>query len=236
MSEILEFDFSKSLAVELLTAKTDRDRQKLIGPSQIPDPCEKHLASSLLGAEEAPQRYWLGAVIGTAIHGLLEDRMAKADGAEDYLIEQKVFINTLEGYGDIYGKADLVIPRKHLLIDWKTTSRKKIRELQNYLHGVGRATDAHSEYTIRKYYGQVQLYMYGLNKAGIQIDNAQLCFISRDGTSENDIWSHTFEYSEEFALQMWGRLERVWRELQTGKKPSDFASDPECFGCKLEEM
>lgn len=226
-------EYSKDLAVSLLTAKTERDHQKLIGPSQIPDPCARHVASALLGSEPAPQKYWLGAVIGTAIHGLLEQRM---EGREEFIVEKKVFINTLEGYGDIHGKADLVIPEKKLLIDWKTTSRKKIRELQNFVHQVGRATDAHSEYTIRKYYGQVQLYMYGLNKAGIPIENAELCFVSRDGTSENDIWSFPIEYSEEFAVKVWDRLESIWVRLQNGEAPSQFDSDPECFSCKMEEL
>lgn len=226
-------EYSKELAVALLTAKTERDGQKLIGPSQIPDPCERHVATALLGAEPAPQKYWLGAVIGTAVHGLLENRMV---GRDDFIIEQKVFINTLEGYGDIHGKADLVIPSEKLLIDWKTTTRKKIRELQNFVHGIARATDPHSQYTVRKYYGQVQLYMYGLNKAGIAIDKAELCFVSRDGTSENDIWSLPVEYSEEFALKVWDRLANIWSRLQAGETPTDFNTDPECFSCKMEEI
>ena len=92
-------------------------------------------ASDQQANEDNP--YWLGARIGTAIHSLIEENIEKQkslpkeaykftalDGA---LVEQKIVIGELEGYGIVRSKPDLVLTKHNHLIDWKTTTKAKAK-------------------------------------------------------------------------------------------------------------
>lgn len=223
----------KDLTLDLFLQESDRDKQRKVGASQISDPCTKHLAHGLMATPRLSQKYWLGGKIGTAIHGFIERAIADSgnvllDGA---LVEQKIRLGVLDGYGSISSKPDLVLVRSHHLIDWKTTTRTKIKKLQNFIDGVKQDKD--SEYTLRKYVGQAQLYAWGLNQAGTKIDKVTLVFINRDGTNENDITTFSVDYDEEFAVGLWTRLENLWNELQEGAHPESYAPTDGCYMCAV---
>ena len=224
----------RKLAIDLLTQQTDRDKQRKVGASQISDPCSKHLAAALVSEPEGTSKYWLGAKLGTATHLLLEGYVESSDFPEvsDAVIEEKITLGELPDYGTISSKPDLVLPSQKHLIDWKTSTRAKSNKLQSYIDNPS-AGNAEAEYTMRKYMAQTQLYAWGVNNAGTPIENISLVFINRDGSSERDVWSHTFEYNQEFAVSLWTRLERIWAELEAGKSPGEFAGDPSCFKCKV---
>lgn len=227
----------KELALKLLTMESDRDRQKKVGASQISDPCTYHLATALKNEEEQRSKYWLGAKIGTAVHMLLEDAIEKADTSvipqlEGAVVEQKIVLGELQDYGIVSSKPDLAMPAENHLIDWKTSTRKKSAKLQKYLDGIN-PNDSESEYTMMRYMAQGQLYAWGMNKAGSNIENISLVFINRDGTMESDVWPHTFEYDEGLASALWSRLESLWAALQLGAQFEDFDRHPECFRCKI---
>lgn len=217
---------------------SERDAQKKIGASDFSDPCAYHLAKKLLGEKEGPSKYWLGAKIGTSIHSLLEDAISKADleelpelkGAE---VEKKIYLGTLDGYGDINSKPDFAMIKEKHLVDWKTSTRPKVKKMQSVLFD--EKNDPATNYTIQKYYTQLQIYAWGLNKAGIEIDGCSLVFVNRDGTSDSDIWSYTFEYSEEYAQGAWDRLETIWAGLQADPTPEQFSRHAECFKCKVSD-
>ena len=229
---------AKDLALRLLTQKSDRDRQKTVGASQIGDPCTYHLAEAMLPRteEERESKYWLGAKVGTAVHYLLESMIEDADleqfpelsGAK---VEEKIHLGTIDGYGEINSKPDLVLVEENHLIDWKTTSRAKSKKLQFAFDYPDRA-DQDSLYTVQKYTAQSQLYAWGLNRSGIKIDNISLVFINRDGTQSNDVWSTTFEYSEDYAVAVWERFENIWTLLQDYANIEDMSRHPSCFRCK----
>jgi CRISPR/Cas system-associated exonuclease Cas4 (RecB family) len=223
----------KEMTVGLFLQESERDKQHKVGASQISDPCTRHLAHALVRTEQEVQKYWMGGKIGTAIHGFIERAIADSgdvllDGA---IVEQKIRLGVLDGYGTISSKPDLVLPGSQHLIDWKTTSRTKIKKLQNFVAGLKH--DSASEYTLRKYIGQAQLYAWGLNQGGTKIDKVTLVFINRDGTYENDIWTFSVDYDEEFALQLWNRLETLWSELQDGAHPESYAPHPDCYKCSI---
>jgi hypothetical protein len=167
----------------------------------------------------------------------LEDAIDRADllhfpeltGA---LVEQKIYLGELEGYGSINSKPDLVLIEHNHLVDWKTSTRDKSRKLQKILDDPT-GKDTGSAYTIKKYMAQAQLYAWGLNNSGTKIDNLSLVFINRDGTTEADIWSHTFEYSEEFANSIWNRLVSLWSQLEAGVDIETFDRDADCFKCRV---
>jgi hypothetical protein len=117
------------------------------------------------------------------------------------------------------------------LIDWKTSSRTKIKKLQNLVAGL--KEDAEAENTLKKYIGQVQLYAWGLNNSGTPIEKASLVFINRDGTYENDIWIYSVDYDESIALALWDRVNYLWKELEGGLHPDTIAPHPLCFKCNV---
>lgn len=224
----------RDLTVALLTQSTERDKQRKVGASQISDPCTYHLARALITAGEAPIKYWLGGKIGTAVHMLLEDTIAKTDlpDVHDAIVEKKIYLGELKDYGTISSKPDLVLPSKKHLIDWKTSSRDKMRKMQRYIDDPenGKADVA---YTLQKYVAQVQLYAWGLNREGTEIETCSLVFINRDGTTENDIWTYTFDYSEELAVQLWDRLVNLWDAIRAGVDLENLDRNEHCFKCAI---
>lgn len=226
------------ITLSLMKQSSDRDTQKKIGASDFSDPCAHHLAKKLLGVPEAPSKYWLGAKIGTAIHTLLEDAITKVDLAEipeltGAVVENKIFLGELEGYGTINSKPDLAMVEANHLVDWKSSMRAKTKKMQQVLFG--EKQDADVSYTMKKYYTQAQSYALGLNNSGVQIDSCSLVFVNRDGTSDADIWSWTFPYDEAYAKSAWERLEAIWSGLSVNPDPDQFDRDPSCFKCKVSD-
>jgi len=227
----------KELTVGLFKIESERDQQRKVGASNISDPCTYHLAKTLVNSPEAPSKYWLGAKIGTATHMFIEDAITKADlkampllaGA---VVEQKITLGELPGYGIINSKPDLALVNSRHVIDWKTSTREKMRKLQRVIDNPD-STDTKTKYTLQKYMAQIQLYAWGLNQGGTPVDGCSLVFINRDGTSEPDIWTHTFAYSEEFAVAIWSRLERIWSQIQEGKNIEDIPRHDDCFKCQM---
>lgn len=223
----------KDLTIGLFKQKSDRDKQHKVGASNISDPCTRHLAHALVGTPEQEIKYYMGGKIGTAIHSFLEHSIDNSDDNifSDALVERKITLGEIDGYGVVSSKPDLVLPSVHHLIDWKTSSRAKVKKLQNVVDGLKQ--DPESEYTLQKYIGQTQLYAWGLNNEGIKIDKATLVFINRDGTYDNDIWTYSVEYSEEFALALWDRVKNLWAALQDGSHPNDYPETKYCFKCAV---
>lgn len=227
----------KSLAISLLNTRTERDEQKKVGASQISNPCTKHLALALAGYQEEPSKYWLGGKVGTAVHAALEEGIAKSGYEGDLqgaVVEQKIILGEIDGYGTVSSKPDLVLPRIKHLVDWKTSTRAKTKKIQQWVDGVKQ--DASTTYTMQKYIGQTQLYAWGLNNSGIEVENISLVFINRDGTSDSDVLEYTFEYDESIAVALWQRLVVLWEELQNGVHPESYAGHPECFNCSVNGL
>jgi hypothetical protein len=223
----------KELTIGLFLQESERDKQRKVGASQISDPCTRHLAHALVRTEQAPQKYWMGAKIGTAIHAFIESAIGKSSDIRfnNSLVERRIELGDVPGYGSISSSPDLVLADSRLLVDWKTTSRAKIKKIQNHVDGIKQ--DAASEYTIRKYLGQANLYAWGLNKSGIEIDDIALVFINRDGTYENDIYVLPVPYDEEFAVGLWDRLVSIWQGLEAGAHPNEYEAHPECYKCSI---
>lgn len=226
----------KELALSLFKQSSARDSQKLVGASDFSDPCEYHLASKLMGEEQPEFKYWMGAKLGTATHEFLEKRIPLSDFEmfpefEGAKIEETIRLGKLEGYGEIKSKPDLLLTNGKHIIDWKTSNRKKSKKLQEAIFE-GK-DDPEAQYTLKRYYAQIQIYAWGLNLKGLPVDGCSLVFINRDGTYDPDVWTWTFDYNEEFALDIWHRLERIWKEIQDGKELDQFPREEYCFNCKV---
>ena len=230
----------RDMALGLFKQESARDQQKKVGASDFSDPCEYHLAKKLLGQPSGEFKYFLGAKIGTATHEFLESRIGTTDLDEfpefkSAVIEETIILGELEGYGTVKSKPDLVLVEGKHLVDWKTSKRDKSKQLQAVVDGIAKDTKAAAEalYSVKKYYAQAQIYAWGLNKSGTEIDACSLVFINRDGSYDPDIWTYTFPYDEAFAQSMWDRLVRLWDEVSSGRNLEDFERDPMCFNCKV---
>lgn len=219
----------KRLVIDLLKTPSQRDKQKKVGASQISNPCDYCLGNALNGGPSTPNRWWLGARIGTAIHAALEAEEEKHidrprsyhfDALEAAMIEQKITLGVIQGYGVISSKPDLAIVKTQHLLDYKTTTKEKLKKYK--LFGVPVA-----------YLYQTQMYAWGLNKQGTKIDRISLVFICRDGSTDDDIWVYSVDYDESAAVKAWERLEKIWAFLEEGGKVDQLASHQDCFTCSL---
>lgn len=230
-----------NLAIRLLKLETERDKQRKVGASQISDPCSYHLAKALIGAPETPSKYWLGAKIGTAVHMLIEDSISKADlvnfpELEGCIVEKKINLGELPGYGLVNSKPDFMVVKHDHLIDWKTSSRDKMKKMQKVLLAIENGEpvkDSGTYYTLQKYMAQTMLYAMGMIADGYKVDGISLAFINRDGTTEGDVWIHTFEYDENFAKAVWTRLEKLWARIQDGLDIETLERNGDCFKCSM---
>lgn len=239
---------AKTLAEKLMSQLTDRDRQVKIGPSSIGDPCDKCVADILKASKDPsataspPGKYWLGAKNGTAIHAYLENLVIDLNErmGEVFLVpEQKITIGELKGYGLIKGTGDgILVPGNsywpvdvYTVVDYKTTTRDKLVWLQQAFNHEPepdeRAALANARYKVQTYYGQTQLYAWGLRQGGVPVEAIQIEFICRDGKTSDDFWSVSFAYEEAYVKQVWKRLENIWKNLD--KKV--WKSHPLCYSC-----
>jgi len=220
----------KRLILDLLRTKKKRDKQRKIGASGIGDPCLYCLAHALLGTQQRPSKYWLGAKIGDAIHALLEKEVLKhiltpqsyhfkvLQGA---LPEQTVYIGTIPGYGDVYSTPDLFITSEGHLVDYKTSKRAKVEGYR-----LGNPLPA-------RYIYQIQLYARALVALGHKVEKLSFVFINRDGTGDSDVVIISLDYDQTLADEAWDRVVSAWQWLEAGGDPETLPSDPDCFVCNV---
>lgn len=185
----------ENVLVKALTTYNDtreRSLQKEIGVSQIGG-CRTQVWLQLVGTEKTNNTLKLPALMGTAIHKMIEEALTKENAWEDYLIEQEFSYDGLKGHIDLY------IPSIGAVVDWKTTKLKNL-----------------DYFPSKQQRWQVHLYGYLLSKNGHAPKTVTLVGIPRDG-DERNIKTHTEAYSEEIALEAWSWLQDV---MNASEKPA----------------
>ena len=226
----------RSVVLEMLKRPTARDKQKLIGPSSLGNPCDYCLAEELINGaleddvEPDERPYWLGAVLGTATHMLLESRVPPGCNAET-----RVTIGEIPGYGVVSGSTDLMRINAHQVVDYKTTTREKLKNLKLAFETKSSPYDPdpllRARFTHKKYMGQIMSYGLGWELDGNQVDTVGFAFICRDGLTDNDVWCKELAYDRAYAEQVWARVNGVWQALQNGRKLESFLSKTACYAC-----
>jgi len=254
----------RHLAIDLLTAPTERDRQTRIGASNLGNQCDYCLAAAFKGVSRGTpmtDRAWLGRTIGTAMSLLFEQRAA---GRDDLLPEHHVWFAEIAGYGKVGGSIDLLIPGERSLIDWKGTTRQKLLvlidfiQIQRGLKPLYGRTHAEVKLSERKYaeemekmrfkvdgyYAQQQLYM----RSGVA-DRASLFFYTRGGTGwwdnpgldhyetegkVHDTFVLSFDYDADYADALVARGQRIWDRLSEGADLEEFDRHEMCFPCSID--
>jgi hypothetical protein len=145
-------------------ATSSRSLQASIGASEIGNPCDRRKAYRSVVAPPVnfpdPQR----ALIGTGLHEALSAIFVRLDGGTHrYLVESQLT------YRGIPGTADLFDRRRGVVIDWKSSTKAKIRQI--------RADGPQQQYVV-----QAQFYGAALAATGEHVREVALAFVPLDGT------------------------------------------------------
>jgi len=156
----------------------DRSQQTQLGASSVGG-CRRQAWSILNGIPKSNHdTEHLAAIIGTSLHATIAGAMEAADPfGNEFLIEQAFETEHLKGHCDLFIKSTGTV------IDWKTTTKKKLAEFPNDQQRM-----------------QVQLYGYLIEEAGHMVAEVALVAIPRDGQTK-DIKVHSEPYSREMAQQ-----------------------------------
>lgn len=180
-------NFSTSLMLERsLEAYNDarpRTQQEKLGPSSIHS-CRRQVWHQLNNTFKTNLNInFLPALMGTAIHALIEEAIKYEDVfGDDFLKEIEVEYEGLPAHVDLYIKSQKTV------VDWKTSTKKSM-------------TSKRFPWPSVQYQYQVHVYGYLLKHAlGYEVEWVKLVGVARDG-GLNDIMEWTQAYDEEVALQ-----------------------------------
>lgn len=205
-----------------ITKPSDRDKQRRVGPSDLSNSCDVCVAEAFRASFEprddnqSSRGFSLKAWSGTAVHAKLERDMPLTDS--EAMCEERVYVHTIPGYGDISGTIDLYLPYLGTWVDYKTTDMSKLRTFRLDKQ----VPSAHQR--------QTMMYGYGLRQAGRKADYASLVYIPRDSNRLDDIWTVVADYHESIALESLERAERIWKMVEADDT-SELSPDPNCFPC-----
>lgn len=235
------------MAVQVFAQRTERDKQVKIGASNMSNPCNKCLAEDMLGIQRDPSWAWMGAVIGTAIHGMAEERLTNDEELRELFhqphTERKLVLGTVKGYGEVRSTTDLYVPDLSICWDWKTTTREKLAKIDKV---IAQDLDIDPElystrvyedlmgyvFTVKKYLNQLHAYAMGCEKAGLPVKSLAIAFVCRDARSQEDIKVYEFGYDPDHAKKVWERVEILWEMLQDGYTPNNFDGHQYCWYCQ----
>lgn len=180
-------------------ANRPRSKQTELGVSSLGS-CRRAVWHKLRGDVGLNSTLKLPAIVGTAIHSMIENALTEYGQDLDVEIEKSVKVDGLPK-----GTIDLWIPSIGAVVDWKTTTKKNIPYFPS-----------------KHQLWQVQTYGYLLAQLGHTVRTVSLVAIPRDG-DERDIVVRTFPYDENIALNAiyWLKeVEQYGDEMPEPEKPA----------------
>lgn len=222
--------FSRADVLSIMKRPTDRDQQVKVGASNISNMCTRCLAEDMSAAGgDNPQKYWMGAWHGTAMHERLEELVPYWNS--DAIPESRVIIGEIEGYGPVKSTSDLYIDGS--VVDWKSTTRAKVTfnmralETEPDKYEVTKVTEA--RHKVQGYVNQLMLYGLGQENAGREVKEIVIVFIARDGLTDDDVHVYSEPYNRQRALDLMSRAQNIWDWLQEGNDPTELEHQRWCF-------
>ena len=230
----------------LWTEQSERDKQRLVGASNLSNECTKCLAEemALMLVSQADMwdrpesKYVMGAKIGTAVHLWLEEEVKRRDWG---VPETRVIVGEIKGYGVIKSTSDLYVPSEKAIVDHKTTTREKLDVIRTLIR-LGRLDDipeiemdVHraARKKVKRYLVQGNMYGKGAEDRGDVVETVALNFIPRDAKVIDDMYVLEVEYSRDIAERALARGQKIWDALVGGKSWDSFKSDPDCYNCNV---
>jgi hypothetical protein len=205
--------------VQQISAPKARDKQVLIGPSSIGDPCAycvgQLMAASLPHHRRKPERWALAPWLGTAVHYWLEHHVELGEGWHS---ELDVPVAEIDGYGMITGHIDGYSEVAETVVDYKIVGDNTLKKLRQY--GLG-----------PQYHYQRNLYGMGVAYAGLPVKYVMNLYIPRNGTGARDIVAEVDHYDAAAAQEALDRAEVIWNDWVLTGKFEELASDEDCYDC-----
>ena len=232
-------------ALEIVGAPTDRDRQRHVGPSEIGEVCERCLADKIRGTYEDKRAGTpLAPLLGTAFHLLAQGRLSNSPEGRAglILVEKRVDVAQIDGYGPIRGTVDLFDIERREVIDWKVLSKSRMAGISAVVHNrldgsVLMDRDKPIWETAWKYYAQMMLYAYALERDGYEVERASLLMIPRDASTDvlpGCARVLVFQYRRAVAEAVLGRFSELVARVRSeeGVSSGAYESSPGCYRCK----
>lgn len=170
----------------LLRDRSERSKQKAIGPSEIGG-CRRKVWHRIEGTPITnPDTFTLASSMGTWIHAGIESKLA---GDERYLLETRLERDGIRGHIDCFDT------QRNMVIDWKSIK----------LSGI-------PYFPKREQRWQVQIYGWLMSQER-QVDAVCLVGLPRDGT-DAEIVTHVEPYSEKVVEQALEWLRDVQQRTQ----------------------
>jgi len=217
--------FASTLVLATITRSSERDNQRLPGPSDLANPCDLCVARRIAAScgidfPQAPSNFSLKAWVGTSAHQKLERRIPEIYPHARQ--EITVIIAEIPGLGIIKGHIDMDLPEWLAMCDFKTTDLKKLAIIQ-------------ADSVPQSHFGQTMLYMYGLHHSGAPRSYATLAYIPPDSYKKSDIWVASCSYREDVAVGLLNRTRDLFDRLRTGDVEG-INSDRDCFVCHVQPL
>lgn len=222
----------RDLTYLTITKQSARDKQKSLGPSDLADPCDVCVARKIatvcgFPTTPVPRTFSHKAWIGTAIHQKLErdlplvyPRGSKED--PNFYQEVRATIGEVSGLGTVRGHLDLLLPKRGLVVDYKTADLARINKYKE--KGV---PAAHA--------GQTMLYLRGVRNAGRVARMAALVYIPRDSNDLSDIWIATCSYQDPMATGLLNRAQNLV-EVVRSNQADKLVSAEDCWPCNVQPL
>lgn len=167
-----------------------RNVQGELGPSDAGQRCDRRLAYKLARTPRTNFRDPLRSLVGVGVHGELATIFARLGHRTGrWLIEHPVEYRGIAGTCDLYDRYDGTV------IDFKTTTLKKLAEVKR------QGPPAH-------YLTQVQIYAAGLAEGGETPLRVALLYVPIDGALK-DIWAYVRPVDTSVAFDAVDRVERL---------------------------
>lgn len=189
--------------VSAAIANQPRTLQKMIGPSEIGNPCDRRIGYKLAGVPESnPRSTAWKPYVGSQVHEGVGEIMSKAEiarfsnrealmssapgtGTARWHVEERVTVGQLlkaEGIVPITGSTDLFDAHHGIVFDWKFTGLRQIT--QSYRpKGPG-----------PQYRTQAHLYGDGWVNAGFDVRHVAIIFMTREGEfKDRHVWHEPYD-------------------------------------------
>jgi hypothetical protein len=176
-----------------------RNHQTRIGPSEIGVPCERRIGYKTVGVPEVNDRGvawkpWVGTALHSETAMAFELDSLKNHNGGRWLLEEKVTAGQVNGT-DLDGSCDLFDVHSGTVVDWKFTTRNKLRDYR--AHGPG-----------DQYRAQAHTYGLGWANRGYPVLTVGVFFFTRDGEfTDRLFWSEP--YQEQVATAAIARADRI---------------------------
>lgn len=187
-------------ALKNYDASRPRSQQEEVGPSSIYG-CERQVYHQLKGTPKTNRDTdVLAALLGTFIHTGIEKAIESEDPfGDNFLKEIEVAFNGLPGH------VDLFIKNMAIVVDWKTTSKKKLKG---------------DSFPSPQYIYQVHVYGYLLKQAGHDVKKVAMVAVPRDGRMD-EIAEYIADYDEAIALKGIAWLDNIRKIVAEDGRPPE---------------